>query len=55
MTNRTKARAWYVKYRLDTYALGPLQFQKPVTKTEAIRTAARMFGEKPREVWIAYT
>jgi len=37
-----KSNAWYVKFPLDCYALGPLRFPQPVTEREA-RAEARRF------------
>lgn len=37
-----KSSAWYVKFPLDAYALGPLRFTRPVTEAEA-RAEARRF------------
>ena len=45
------ARAWYVKYPLDAYALGPYRFDKPVPATVVISKALESFGERPQEVW----
>ncbi len=45
------AKAWYVKYPLDAYALGPYRFEEAVKATEAIEIALEQFGERPCEVW----
>ena len=37
-----KSSAWYVKFTLDAYALGPFRFPEPVTEAEA-RAEARRF------------
>jgi hypothetical protein len=37
-----KSKAWYVKFPLDAYALGPMRFERPVTEAEA-RAEARRF------------
>lgn len=37
-----KSIAWYVKFPLDAYALGPFRFSTPVTEREA-REEARRF------------
>jgi hypothetical protein len=39
---RTVSSAWYVKFPLDAYALGPLRFEKPISEREA-RAEARRF------------
>lgn len=52
-TEHRLARAWYVKYPLDAYALGPLGFFEPVKATCAIALAREQFGERPCEVWPA--
>jgi hypothetical protein len=45
------ARAWYIKYPGDAYALGPLRFSDPVTAITAINRAIDIFGEPPVELW----
>ena len=45
------AKAWYVKYPLDAYALGPLRFERPVDAKEAAMRAEELFGGPPTEVW----
>jgi hypothetical protein len=45
------ARAWYVKYPLDAYALGPSRFDTPVSAGRAAEEARDAFGEFPYEVW----
>ena len=45
------AKAWYVMYPLDAYALGPFRFREPVDANEVVEQAETQFGEKPREVW----
>lgn len=45
--------AWYVKYPLDAYALGPLRFAEPVSAARAAKRAEEIFGELPQEVWPA--
>ena len=32
-----KSRAWYAKFPLDAYALGPFRFREPVSRAEARR------------------
>ena len=51
MEDERQSQAWYVKYNLDAYALGPMRFDHPVTEAEAIEAAERAFGETPAEVW----
>ena len=43
--------AWYVKYPLDAYALGPYRFDHPVPATDAVELALEGFGERPNQVW----
>lgn len=50
-TEHRLACAWYVKYPLDAYALGPIRFPKPVAADEATEHSREMFGELPSEVW----
>jgi len=50
-TEHRLAKAWYVKYPLDAYALGPYRFDNMVPATTAIEQALDQFGERPREVW----
>jgi len=45
------AKAWYVKYPLDAYALGPYRFEDPVPATEVIEMVLKQFGERPTEIW----
>ena len=45
------AKAWYVMYPLDAYALGPLRYRDFVTAEQAVEDAESQFGEKPKEVW----
>jgi hypothetical protein len=37
-----KSKAWYIKFPLDAYALGPVRFMTPVGET-AVRKWAREF------------
>lgn len=39
-----KHRAWYVKFPLDAYALGPMRFAKPVSEREARAEARKIDG-----------
>ena len=50
-TEHRLAEAWYVKYPLDTHALGPYRFEHVVSAIEAIAEAQSQFGERPAEVW----
>ena len=50
-TEHRLAKAWYVMYPLDAYALGPFRFEQPVAAHEAVALAEAQFGEKPKEVW----
>lgn len=45
------AKAWYVKYPLDAYALGPYRYDEFVDANTAVESAEASFGEKPTEVW----
>ena len=45
------ARAWYVKYPLDAYALGPYRFEEPVSAVEVVELAEEQFGAKPSSLW----
>jgi len=46
-----EAMAWYVKYDMDAYALGPLRYDKPVTPDVVMGTAFAQFGEYPQAIW----
>jgi len=50
-TENRLARAWYVKYALDPFALGPYRFGEFVPATDAIEIASVQFGERPCAVW----
>lgn len=50
-TDTRAARAWYVKYPLDAYALGPYRFDEFVTADIAVERAVEQFGERPVELW----
>ena len=50
-TEHRLAKAWYVKYPLDAYAMGPYRFNTPVLATKAIEIALEQFGERPNQVW----
>ena len=40
----TKAKAWYIMFSGDVYALGPLRFDKEVTEQEARQEAREWAG-----------
>lgn len=46
-----RARAWYVKYPLDAYALGPIRFDEAVTAETAVEEARLTRGARPQELW----
>jgi len=52
-----KAKKWYIKFPLDAYALGPVEFDKPVGEKEVREYARKFEGCKrlPRgfECWVA--
>ena len=50
-TEHRWAKAWYVKYPLDAYALGPYRYEEAVSATQAVEDAKETFGERPAEVW----
>ena len=50
-TDYRLAKAWYVKYPLDAYALGPMRFEKPVSAFVVSETAQIQFGERPNQIW----
>ena len=50
-TDNRAARAWYVKYPLDAYALGPYRYNKPMTAADVAEEAKEQFGEYPGEIW----
>ena len=39
-----KAKRWYLKFPLDAYALGPVEFEKPVDEQEARKYARKFEG-----------
>lgn len=39
-----KSAAWYIKFPLDVYALGPVRFEKPVSEREARQWARDWAG-----------
>jgi len=45
------ARAWWIKYPLDAYALGPYRYDEPVTADVASDQAKEQFGERPNQIW----
>lgn len=50
-TEERVARAWYVMYPLNAYAIGPYRFEHPVSAVEVVERAEEQFGEKPANVW----
>ena len=42
----TRAKAWYVKFPLDAYALGPVRFNGPVGETDARQWMQEFEGVK---------
>jgi hypothetical protein len=52
-----KAKRWYIKFPLDVYALGPVEFEKPVGEKKVREYAREFEGCKrlPRgfQCWIA--
>lgn len=50
-TETRLAKAWYVKYPLDAYALGPYRYDKFVGADTVSDEALKQFGERPVEVW----
>ena len=47
----TLAKAWYVIYPLDPYALGPYRYEDFVPATRAVEDATAAFGEAPSGAW----
>jgi hypothetical protein len=45
------AKAWYIRYGRDAYALGPYRFDEPVSADIVSEQAFEQFGEYPREIW----
>ena len=50
-TEYRHAKAWYVQYPLDAYALGPYRYNEFVPASQVVEDAEEQFGEKPKEVW----
>lgn len=50
-TDNREAKAWYIKYPLDAYALGPYRYDRPKTAAEISELAFGQFGEYPSEIW----
>jgi hypothetical protein len=55
--SKNKARKWYIKFPTDFYALGPVEFEKPVGYRK-VREWARNWTKTKRlprgfECWIA--
>jgi len=40
------AKAWYIKFPLDAYALGPVRFEKPVDERRVRKYAREFSGYK---------
>ena len=51
MTEHRLAFAWYIKYPLDAYALGPMRYEDPVGADRVIEDATEQFGEAPAAIW----
>lgn len=51
VTGSTLARAWYVMYPRDAYALGPMRYDKPVSACVVSENARIQFGDYPRQIW----
>ena len=45
------AKAWYIAYGGDAYALGPLRYEEPVSADTVSERAFDQFGEYPRAIW----
>ena len=45
------SRAWYAKYPLDAYALGPARFDTYVSAAYAAQQFEDTFGKLPAEMW----
>lgn len=45
------AKAWYISYGRDAYALGPMLYDEPVSADTVSERALDQFGEYPREIW----
>lgn len=41
-----KSKAWYIKFPLDVYALGPVRFDNPVGEKEVREYARKWSGVK---------
>ena len=50
-TDTRLARAWYIQYPLDAFALGPYRYDRPKTAFEVAEEAHQQFGEYPAEIW----
>jgi len=42
----TKSKAWYIKFPLDAYALGPMRFPEPVDEKEVRQQTRELEGCK---------
>lgn len=54
VTSSTAAKAWYISYPSDAYALGPYRFGELVTADIISDMALSQFGERPAEIWAAF-
>ena len=45
------AKAWYIKYNSDAFALGPYRYGQPVSKQHVLDEAEEQFGNEPDEIW----
>lgn len=50
-TEHRIARAWYVLYPLDAYAIGPYRYREPVEAGVVVEQALKQFGERPYQIW----
>jgi hypothetical protein len=50
-TDNRESEKWYVRYENDAYAMGPLEFSRPVNANIAVEDAVELFGYRPAEVW----
>ena len=50
-TEHRLARAWYIQYPLDAYALGPLRYNDPVPASTALEQAENQFDSLPVSIW----
>lgn len=50
-TDSRACEAWYIKYPLDAYALGPIRYNSPVQADRVSDEALNHYGERPKEIW----